>query len=352
MNTSVAEIAALVGGVVIGDGSTRITGVNGIKQARPGDLTFVSGARYLRFLEATQASAAIVGPGVQTGRIPLIQVEKPEISFWSVLKEVETTSISHPPAGIHPTAVIGSHVRLGAKVAIDAHVRIADHCVIGDGVVIYAGAYVGRESSIGGKTIIYPNVTIREQITLGARCIIHSGAVIGGDGFGFAPLEGTLYKIPQVGTVEIGDDVEIGSNSTIDRATFGKTIIGRGTKVDNLVQIGHNVEIGEHVVISGATGISGSVIIGNRVTIGGQVGIGGHIDIGDGAVIAARTGVSKSVPPGAVVSGFPMKEHRKDLRIMACISRLPETAHRVHELEARIKELEDRGHRETTDHRG
>ncbi|MBI5091396.1 MAG: UDP-3-O-(3-hydroxymyristoyl)glucosamine N-acyltransferase [Candidatus Hydrogenedentes bacterium] len=345
MNKTLAEIAELVGGTVIGDGATRIVGVNGIKQANEGELTFVSNLRYLPYLETTRASAAIVGSAVTSAAIPLIQVARPDVAFWTVLKSVADAEVFRPHAGVHPTAVIGAQVQMGKDVSIDAHVRIADGCVIGDGTVIYAGVYVGHGSSIGGNTILYPNVVIREHVTIGARCIVHGGAVIGGDGFGFVPLEKVLYKIPQVGTIEIGDDVEIGSNTTIDRATFGKTVIGRGTKIDNLVQIGHNVEIGEHCVISGTTGISGSAIIGNHVTVGGQVGIGGHIDIGDGAVIAARTGVSKSVRPGAMVSGFPMKDHKRDLRIMACISRLPEIAERVHELEAQIRELNERSDR-------
>lgn len=345
MNKSLAEIAELIGGTVIGDATTRIAGVNGIKQAKPGDLTFVSNLRYLPFLETTHASAAIVGKAVMSAPIPIIQVAKPDVAFWTVLKDVADSEVSHPHAGIHPTAVIGENVRLGKDVAIDAHVRVADNCRIGDGAVLYAGVYVGQDSVIGGNTVVYPNVVIRERVTVGARCIIHGGAVIGGDGFGFVPLGKVQYKIPQVGSVEIGDDVEIGSNTTIDRATFGRTVIGQGTKIDNLVQIGHNVEIGEHCVISGSTGISGSAIIGNYVMIGGQTGIAGHIDIGDGAIIAGRTAVSKSVGPGKMVSGFPMKDHKEDLRILACISRLPEFVNRIHELEAQVRELNERSDR-------
>ena len=345
MDKSLAEIAELIGGTVIGDATTRISGVNGIKQAGRGELTFVSNLRYLPFLETTHASAAIVGAAVTSAPIPVIQVAKPDVAFWTVLKHVADSEVTHPHAGVHPTAAIGDNVRLGADVAIDAHVRIADGCVIGDGVVLYAGVYIGQDSVIGGNTVVYPNVVIRERVTLGARCIIHGGAVIGADGFGFVPLGKAQFKIPQVGTVVIGDDVEIGANTTIDRATFGRTVVGNGTKIDNLVQIGHNVEIGEHCVISGTTGISGSTIIGNNVMIGGQAGIGGHIDIGDRAIIAARTGVTKSVEPGKMVSGFPMKEHKEDLRIMACISRLPQLARRVHELEAQIRELNERSDR-------
>jgi UDP-3-O-[3-hydroxymyristoyl] glucosamine N-acyltransferase len=198
---------------------------------------------------------------------------------------------------------------------------------------------------IGENTVIYPNATLREGVRVGARCLIHAGVVLGSDGFGFAPLDGAWFKVPQTGTVIIGDDVEIGANSAVDRATFGSTVIGRGTKIDNLVQIGHNVRIGEHCVISGMTGVAGSSTVGNHVTIAAQVGIADHVEIGDRVTIAGRSGVISAIEPGQVVSGFPAIDHHTDMRIMAARRRLPELPRlmaRVKALESRIRELEER----------
>ena len=187
-------------------------------------------------------------------------------------------------------------------------------------------------------------MVLREETKVGARCIVHAGAVLGSDGFGFAPVGGQWAKVPQVGNVIIGDDVEIGTNSAVDRATFGSTVIGNGTKIDNLCQIGHNVQLGEHCVISGMTGVAGSTVIGNHVTIAAQVGIGDHLEIGDNATVGGRAGVATSVKPGAVVSGFPAMDHKAELRILASLRRLPDAVRRVKELERRIEQLEERLH--------
>lgn len=343
MDKSVAEIAEIVGGKVIGDGAIRITGVNGIKQAQNGDLAFLDNARYLPLLETTAASAVLVPPDIASACKTLVQAKDPRMAFAMVLKVCEAEQIRRP-AEIHETAVIGRNVKLGKDVAIDAHVCIADDCEIGDGVVLYAGVYIGCCCKIGENTLVYPNVTVREGITMGARCIIHAGVVLGSDGFGFVPLEGVLFKIPQVGNLVIGDDVEIGANSAADRATFGTTVIGSGTKIDNLVQIGHNVEIGEHCIVSGMTGIAGSAVIGNHVTIAGQAGINGHIDIGDGVTIGGRAGVTKSIEPGRVVSGFPAIDHNIDRRVRVAAQQTPQLLRRVRQLERRIEELEKKLH--------
>lgn len=350
MDKSVGEIAELVGGVVVGDAAARISGVNGIQQARSGDLTFVRSAGYLEHLSTTHATAALVTDRVSEAPITLIQVKDPYRAFVQVLQHCSSEYAPPRPQGIHPTAVIGERVQLGDDVAIDAHVRIADECIIGSGTTIYAGSYVGRGSRIGSGSTLHANVTLRESVVVGARCVLHAGVVIGSDGFGFAPVQGRWFKIPQVGNVVIGDDVEIGTNTAVDRATFGSTVIGSGTKIDNLVQIGHNVRIGENCVISGMTGIAGSTTIGNNVTIAAQVGIADHIEIGDGATIAGRAGVATNVKPGQVVSGFPAMEHNAALRIMASTRRLPDMAGRVKQLELRIQELEKILHGETEDH--
>jgi len=300
MDKSVAEIAELVGGAIVGDAAIRITGVNGIRQAGSGDLSFVGSPRYLPYVETTAASALLVSEGVTCQDKTVICVKDPYKAFIRVIQQCVDRGAAHPFEGIHDSTVIGRDVTLGEGVAIDAHARIADEARLGDGVVVYAGVYIGRGVSVGAETVIYPNVVLREGVTVGARCILHAGVVLGSDGFGFAPVDGAWFKVPQVGTVVIGDDVEIGANSAVDRATFGSTVVGRGTKIDNLVQVGHNVEIGDDCVVSGMTGIAGSATVGHHVTIGAQAGIGDHIEVGDGATIAGRAGVATSVKPGAI----------------------------------------------------
>jgi UDP-3-O-[3-hydroxymyristoyl] glucosamine N-acyltransferase len=217
---------------------------------------------------------------------------------------------------------------------------IEDNVLIGDNSVIYSSCFIGSYTCIGSDTLIYPNVSIRERLFIGSRVVIHSGTVIGSDGFGFANIEGLNQRIPQIGTVVIEDDVEIGSNVTIDRARFDKTVIGRGTKIDNLVQIAHNVVVGENTIIIAQAGISGSTTIGKNVTIAGQAGLVGHINIGDGAVLAAQAGVTKSVPANTVVSGYPAKPHEVAKQVNACVQSLPRLYNTVAELKKKIEELE------------
>ncbi|HOZ46389.1 MAG TPA: UDP-3-O-(3-hydroxymyristoyl)glucosamine N-acyltransferase [Candidatus Hydrogenedentes bacterium] len=341
MDISAAEIAQRVGGTVIGDGGVRITGVNGIKQAGPADLTFVRNARYEAFLSSTRAAAVLVPREMDAGHAVLIQVDHPDLAFAQIILEYVDVETAHP-VGIHPTAVVGRHVTLGRNVALDAHVVLAEGCSIDDGVVLYSGVYIGRDAQIGAETIIYPNATILDRVLIGKRCTVHAGAVLGADGFGFAPVGGVWRKIPQVGSVSIGDDVEIGANTTIDRATFGITSIGSGTKIDNLVQIGHNVQIGEHCALAGKVGIAGSATIGNHVVMGARSGVGGHIDIGDGVQIGALSGVTKSIEPGKIVSGYPATDHERDKRHQASVRILPEALRRLRALEQRCRELEER----------
>ncbi len=348
MEMTVGEIAALVGGEVAGDPEVRIRGVNGIREAQPGDLVFVRAARYMPYLKTTRASAVLLSEAAKDCAIPMIIVGHPDLAFAQVLQRWEQVQLIHP-TGIHPTAVIAPEARLGAEVAVDAHVRIAEDAVIGDRVVLYAGCYVGRRARIGADTVVYPNVVLREDTEIGARCIIHGGAVIGGDGFGFAPLGGQWMKIPQVGRVVIEDDVEIGSNTTIDRATFGETRVRRGTKIDNLVQIGHNTVIGEHCALAGMAGVSGSVNIGDGVRIGASAGIAGHLDIGAGATVGARAGVHKSVGAGKVVTGYPAIEHELFLRVSAAQKQLPELIRRMRSLERQVQALEEKLHERQTE---
>ncbi len=344
MDTTVGDIARLVGGTVLGEADTRITGVNSIADAGPGELSFIRDARYLPYLETTGAAAVLIARAPENPATTLILVPTPDLAFAQVLQSLADTGQTRPAPGIHPSAAIADSARLGEAVFIDAHARIGENCVIGDRAMIYAGVFVGSGCVVGPDTVVHANVVLREQTVVGARCILHAGAILGSDGFGFAPLGGRWAKIPQVGTVELGDDVEIGSNTAIDRATFGVTRVGNGTKIDNLVQIGHNVRIGEHCVIAGKAGIAGSAVIGNHVRIGAGAGINGHIDIGDGATIGARAGVTKSVAPGSTVSGFPAMDHNLERRVLAAQHRLPDLLRRVRQLERAVQALEGRLH--------
>ncbi|MCM8772661.1 MAG: UDP-3-O-(3-hydroxymyristoyl)glucosamine N-acyltransferase [Candidatus Omnitrophica bacterium] len=351
MNKTVREIAEIVGGKIIGDENVVITGISGIKEAKPGDLTFIANKKYKNLLYTTKASAIIVGYDISdyVNGITLIQVENPSLAFAKIMSLVGPEPITFPP-GIHPTAIIGKNVSIGKDVSIQPFAVIEDYAKIGDRTVIGAGVYIGHYTKIGCDCLIYPHVVIRERIKIGDRVIIHPGTVIGGDGFGFATVKGVHHKIPQIGTVEIGNDVEIGSNVTIDRARFDKTYIGNGVKIDNLVQIAHNVYIGDNSIIVAQVGISGSTVIGKNVIIAGQAGIIGHINIGDNAIIGGKAGVTKNVPPNTHVTGFPAREKWEDMRYQAYIRKVPELIERIKKLEERIKELEKNGKKTSEDH--
>lgn len=343
MDKSVDEIARLVAGKVIGDGHGRVTGVNGIREAGAGELTFLSDRKYLPYFKKSKAEVILVDPECPATDRPLIQVENPYTAFIQILEEVDIENLRHPDS-IHPTAVVADNVRLGKDVALGAHVYVGDDSVIGDGVVLHPGVVIGHGCLVGPNTIIHSNVSIRERVTIGARCIIHMNTAIGGDGFGFMSLNGSRIKVPQVGTVEIGDDVEIGANSAIDRATCGATRVGDGTKIDNLVQIAHNAQIGKHCVIASGTGIAGSAIIGDHVTFAGQSGAAGHIEIGDNVIVAGRGGVTKSVPPNRMVSGYPAVDHDVHQRILASQRQLPDSIRKLREMEKRLARLEEERH--------
>lgn len=348
MDLSVKEIAALVGGTVIGDETVRITGLNGIKEARPGEICFVRDGRYAAFLEESQASAVLMEKAPEGLAIPCVEVGAPDLAFAQLLQHCEQEQLQHP-TGQHASAVVDPTAELGANVVLDAHVTVAAGAVIGENTIVYAGCYVGRDVKIGANSVLFPNVVIREQCELGSHCIVHPGAVIGADGFGFAPLNDQWMKIPQVGRVIIGDHVEVGANSTIDRATFGITKIGQGTKIDNLVQIGHNAVLGEHCVVAGNAGISGSANIGNHVRVGAQAGVAGHLDIGDGATLAGRAGVTKTIAPGAIVSGFPAVDHNTERRISVAQRWVPDLIKRVKHLERQLDGLKETLHEQAED---
>jgi len=348
---TVGEIAALVGGVVHGDATVRITGVNGIKEAQPGEITFVRDGRYAPLLAESRASAVIMSAPPEGIAIPVVLSQMPDLAFAQVLQLCEFEQTQPPPPGVHPLAVLGENVSLGKDVRIDAFVRVADNVVLGDGVTLYAGCYIGHGSRIGAGSVLHANVVLRELTEIGERCMLHAGCIIGSDGFGFANMGGRWMKIPQVGRVVIGDDVEIGSNTTIDRATFGVTLIKRGTKIDNLVQIGHNCQIGEDCAIAGMAGVAGSAVLEDRVRIGAGGGVNGHITIGEGATVAAYGGATKSVAPGLIVSGFPAIEHNEERRAIVARLRVPELIRRMKQLERQVAALEEKLDAEAKDHR-
>jgi UDP-3-O-[3-hydroxymyristoyl] glucosamine N-acyltransferase len=341
MQKTLNEIAKLVDGKVVGNGDILITGASGIREAEEGDITFLANSKYSPLIDKTRAAAIITSEDVQKTAKPVIVTANPSLAFAKIISLFTPDDAGHPN-GIDFTAAIGRNVVLGKDVTIGAYSVIADNVTIGDNVIIYAGCYIGHHTKIGSQTLIYPQVSIRERISIGNRVIIHSGAVIGSDGFGFATIKGLHHKIPQVGTVEIQDDVEIGANVTIDRARFDKTVIGRGTKIDNLVQIAHNVIIGENSLIVAQAGISGSTIIGNNVILGGQAGLVGHINIGDNSIVTAQSGVAKSVPPDTMVSGYPARPFMTTQRANASLQNLPKLFDLVKELKKRIEELEAR----------
>ncbi|MCM8780964.1 MAG: UDP-3-O-(3-hydroxymyristoyl)glucosamine N-acyltransferase, partial [Candidatus Omnitrophica bacterium] len=289
----------------------------------------------------TRASAIITSKEIKSAPKPIIRTQNPSLAFAKIVSLMSSYQPTHPK-GIHPTAVIGKNVKLGKDVAVGPYTVIEDEASVGDNTIIYAGCYIGYATQIGANTIIYPQVSIRERVVIGNHVIIHSGTVIGADGFGYVTLDGVHHKIPQIGTVVIEDDVEIGANVTVDRARFDKTLIGRGAKIDNLVQIAHNVIIGENSIIVAQVGISGSTVIGREVTLAGQAGLVGHINIGDGAVVAAQAGVTKSVPPHTTVSGYPAKPHQIAKRINACVQNLPRLYKKIENIEKRLEVLESK----------
>ncbi len=334
------ELAELVGGTLRGDGSVVITGVASLEEACKGDITFLSHPRYKRFLATTKASAVVVSPELadtMAGR-NLIVVQNPYLAFARIMASIGPTR--HPSPGIHPSAFIDPSATIGEDVSIQAGVFLSRGATVGNNVVLYPGVYVGEDVEIGADTIIHSNVSIREGVRIGHRVIIHCNSVIGSDGFGYTQVGSRHVKIPQVGTVVIADDVEIGACVTIDRATTGATVIGRGTKIDNLVQIGHNVKIGEDTIIVAQNGIAGSAKVGNNVTLAGQVGVTGHLEIADGCVIGAKSLVSSSIRTRGVYTGYPLGEHKRWLKAQTLVQKLPELKEKLKELEERLEKLE------------
>ena len=337
------DIAKLVEGTIVGKADNFIvTGLAALDRAGPGDISFLTNPKYRDLLTSTQAGAVLVSGSLpeKKSSIVFLQVKDAYLALARLLQ------LFHPPLlptlGVHDSAVIDPDAELAEGVKIGSGVSVAAGAVVGENTSIFPGVYVGENASIGSNCIIYSNVSIYHEIIIGNRVIIHAGAVIGSDGFGFA-REGARYvKIPQIGSVHIHDDVEIGANCTIDRGSMGMTIIKRGVKLDNLCHLAHNVILGEDTAIAGQAGISGSTTVGERVMIGGQAGFAGHISIGDDVIVTGRTGVVKSIPDGQRFSGFPAFPHREWRRAQIAMRHAPDMISDIRKLKDEIAELNNK----------
>jgi UDP-3-O-[3-hydroxymyristoyl] glucosamine N-acyltransferase len=341
---TVDQIAELIGCAAPPQGGRRIiTGVAALECAASCDLAYLSSDRYLKDFQSTQAGAVIVQQRVKLPpderNTAVLVVDDAELALAKVLTAL-APPIPRPPIGIDPTARIASTVMMGEDVAIGPQVVLGERAHIGSGTILHAGVFIGDDAKVGDHCELFPGVVVRERIILGHRVIIHSGSVLGSDGFGYRWDGSGHVKIPQIGTVIIGDDVEIGSCVCIDRAKFGATKIGGGSKIDNLVQIAHNVEVGEHCIIVGQAGIAGSAKLGRGVVLGGQVAVRDHIVIGDGAMVAATSGIAEDVPAKSIVSGTPALPHRQSLREQAALRDLPDLRNRVKQLKDQVDELQ------------
>lgn len=325
-------IAELIGGSVDGDPQVQVSTVSPIETGFKGSLSFLANPKYKEFVATTEASVVIVKDDYLSDKpvsTTLIRVADPYTSFALLLQKYD--EMNRPKAGIHPSAVISDSAQIGTDVSIAAGVVVEDKAVVGNGTRLGANVVVERESKVGNNCTLHSGSRVMHHCLVGNNCTLHAGVTVGSDGFGFAPSDAAYSKIPQVGNVVLEDDVEIGSNSTIDRATMGSTMICKGVKLDNLIQVAHNVVIGEHTVIAAQTGIAGSTKIGKRCMIGGQVGIIGHLTIGDNVKIAAQSGIGNNLPDNAVVQGSPAFEVGNYRRSYVSFRRLPEKLKAIEE---------------------
>ncbi len=344
MRKSLGEIATHICGDLEGDPGIKVAGVAGIDTATEHDITYLADRRYRSLLSTTQAACVVIARDVEDVQRPVIRVDDPQLAFVKILELFAPQDRRQP--GVHSLACIESDVRLKPGVTISAFVYVGSGTRIGRNTYLGPHVSIGENVVIGKESRLEAGVVIGEGIRIGDRVRIHSGAVVGSDGFGYLQRDNRHLKIPQLGTVVVEDDVEIGANSAIDRATTGETRIGRGTKIDNLVHIGHNVCIGENSLIVAQVGIGGSTSIGSNVVLAGQAGLVDHLVIGDGCIVGAQAGVTKSFPPGTTISGYPARPHHKAQRAYAALQKLPELLRRVERLEAAL-EFETTGTNET-----
>ena len=338
MELSLKQIAEIVDGEVHGDMQKIIRDVAPFEAADDTKITFADNAKFYKNIDKTAAGAVIVPRGIKFESKATVAVDNPKVAFAKIMDKFHPAA--EPETGISPSAVIGKNFKCGRDVSIAPMVVIGHNVRLGQRVILGPGVVIGDNVVMGDNVRIHPNVSILEGSRLGNRIIIHAGSVIGSDGYGFAPDGQRYHKIPQLGIVQIDDDVEIGACNTIDRATFGKTWIQQGVKTDNLVQIAHNVTVGENTVMVAQTAIAGSTTLGKHVTMAGKSAVGGHIRVGDNVMIGGRAGVIKSVADGEVVSGFPEMPHRVWLRMKRLLPQLPDFKKRLSEIEKRLKKLE------------
>ena len=340
MDITLKQLADLVRGTLHGDGSLIIQAARSLQEAGAGDITYVDGNRSAAKLHDSAASAAVADPSVPVNGKPLIHVKDPLGAFVAIVQHLHGRPET-PPSGIHPRAFVHPSVLLGKDPSIHPFACIGEGTVIGDRCRIHPNVVIGRDCKIGNDVTIHPNAILYDDTEIGDRTILHAGAVIGADGFGYRFQNGRHMKVPQLGSVIIGSDVEIGACTTIDRGTFQATRIGDGTKIDNLCQIGHNCRIGKHNVFAGQTGIAGSCVTEDYVIFGGQVGVADHLHIGAGAMVAAKSGISKSVLPGQKMFGYPAREERDQKRALATLERLPQMRKDLLAIKRRLRMTEE-----------
>jgi len=337
MSTTLAELAQRLGATLVGEGSCEVVGVRPLDQAEPEHLSFLHNPRYVAQAISSRAGAILVeDPDLLPGRTLLV-TPQPYLAMARALEILHPRP--RPEPGVHPSAVVAADVELGEGVAIGPHVSIGVGTRVGPRTVIGAGCVIGARVEVGSDTELHPRVVVEDSCRIGCRCVLQPGVVIGGDGFGFATVDGVHHKVPQVGIVVVEDDVELGANVCVDRATLGVTRIGRGAKVDNLVQIAHNVEVGEGSILVAQVGIAGSTRLGRFVMMGGQAGAAGHLTLGDGVLVDAKAAVYKSFAAGTRVGGIPAREHREWLRDSANLRRLESLRQRLKSLENEVETI-------------
>jgi UDP-3-O-[3-hydroxymyristoyl] glucosamine N-acyltransferase len=336
---SLADLGAKLGADVIGDANHEISGVGPLDTAESEHLSFLHNPKYVEEARSSAAGAILVADAEMLPGRNVLVCPEPYLALAHALEIFHP--VTRPEPGVHTSAVVGDNASVGEGASIGPMVSVAPGASIGARSVIGPGCVLGRDVSVGADCVLHPRVVIEDRCRIGDRCIIHSGTVVGADGFGFATVDGAHHKVPQVGIAVIEDDVELGANVCIDRAALGETRIGRGTKVDNLVQIAHNVQIGEHCLVVAQVGISGSCRIGHHTVFAGQSGCSGHLDIGSGVVLSARAVAIKDVPDGVTLSGYPARPHREWLKTQANLQRLAGLREKVKELEERLAELEE-----------
>jgi UDP-3-O-[3-hydroxymyristoyl] glucosamine N-acyltransferase len=332
----IQAIAQALHAVVDAELDLEITGVAGMAEATAHDITFLSNPKYASHVQSSQAAAILVDPNFAgTAPMPTLQVANPYLAFAQAIELFHRQPM--PDRTIHPTAILGEGVMLGEQVAIGAYVVIGNQVTIGDGATLYPHCVIYDQAKIGSKAVLHSHTVVREGVTIGDRVILQNHVVIGADGFGFVPCaDGTLYKIMQAGTVILEDDVEVQSLTAVDRATVGVTQVGKGTKIDNLVQVGHGCEIGEHTLLCGQVGLAGSTKVGSHVMMAGQSGAAGHLTIGDRAAVGVRGLAVQTVEPGATVCGYPAMDHKLWLRVIAETKKLPQLLRRLRNIEQKI----------------